>query len=296
MICVSKLIARRTQRYLTQIEDIYKLRSYFANPANLLLYQRASVVVLKPDYSNPDRLKYPINHLRNLATSLSTTSHIFVMDADFMPSAGMYKHAKAHLLQLADSQTAVVIPCFAIRESHANEPLPNTVAELKQLLRANIAYITDPGAGHGPTLAASMMGSKNNDDDDSSDLTYEVCYESQWEPYYILSRQHAPFYDARFKNQGGDKQSHALQLNAMGYRFLVSLQTFIVHKDHSKMVWPGGGFSESQKAATSWSYFEEFMREMEALYGSNVRWPRGCRANAIGWQTQQRALLGIVAV
>ena len=37
---------------------------------------------------------------------------------------------------------------------------------------------------------------------------YEVCFESQWEPYYFVLKS-APLYDERFTNQGGDKQQHA---------------------------------------------------------------------------------------
>ncbi|KAI9494528.1 glycosyl-transferase for dystroglycan-domain-containing protein [Zychaea mexicana] len=281
--------------YLTEPNDVNQFKSFFAIPANVIQYSRVHIVVVKPDYTNPDRLKYPINHLRNLAITAATTSHVFVMDADFTPSANFYAHAHAELLSALGergtySRTAMVIPCYAILESHKDDPLPQNTAELSTLVSDGIAYITDPGTGHGPTLATSMQ-LLNGGGPDS--LYYEVCYESQWEPYYIVPRETTPLYDARFRNQGGDKQSHALQLNALGFQFLVSNHAFILHKDHSKMQWPGGGFFKSQKEKTPWSYFGEFMREMEELYGSNVRWPRGCSANAIGWQTQLRNPLGM---
>lgn len=262
----------------------------------MYLYSRVNMVFVKPDYSHPDRLKYPINHLRNLALGVSSTSHVFVMDADFVPSKELYTQACNDLAPVVpiddEDRVAMVIPCYAIVESHKDDPFPSSTQELKERIKEGVAYITDPGSGHGPTLAVPMaLASYGNKDD----LFYEVCYESQWEPYYIVAREVAPLYDARFRNQGGDKQSHALQLNALGFKFMVSREGFILHKDHPKMVWPGGGFSQSQKAPTQWNYFEEFMREMEGLYGSNVRWPRGCAANAIGWQVQQRSPLGIVA-
>ncbi|KAI8090323.1 glycosyl-transferase for dystroglycan-domain-containing protein [Gilbertella persicaria] len=125
-------------------------------------------------------------------------------------------------------------------------------------------------------------------------LAYEVCYESQWEPYYVVHRS-APLYDARFRNQGGDKQSHALHLNAEGYRFMVLRQVFMVHKDHSTFVWPNGGFERSQKATTNWNYFVGFMQEIEGIYGKSARWPRGCSANSIGWQDQRRDTVGLAA-
>ncbi|KAI7850905.1 glycosyl-transferase for dystroglycan-domain-containing protein [Circinella umbellata] len=279
--------------YLTEPDDVNQLKAFFAVPSNVIVYSRVHIVVMKPDYTNPDRLKYPINHLRNLAITAATTSHVFVMDADFTPLTSFYAHAKTKLLsalveQHNNDRVAMVIPCYAIIETRKDDPLPQNSAELQSLVKKGIAYITDPGSGHGPTLALSMAL-----DSPVSSLYYEVCYESQWEPYYIVPRETTPLYDARFRNQGGDKQSHALQLNALGFQFLVSHHAFILHKDHSKMQWPGGGFSKSQKEKTPWSYFGEFMREMEQLYGNNVRWPKGCSADGIGWQAQLRNPLGM---
>jgi hypothetical protein len=220
------------------------------------------------------------------------------LDADFIPSANLYDYIRLRLIPFILYQssdilpTAWVVPCFAIREAYNEMPLPETYDELRKLIGDDVAYITDPGAGHGPTLATEiaiirplLMGNP---------LAYEVCFESQWEPYYVLHRS-APLYDARFKNQGGDKQSHALQLNAERYRFMVLREVFMVHKDHSTMVWPGGGFEQSQKATTNWNYFEDYMREIESLYGSNARWPRGCSSTAIGWQDQRRDTVGLAA-
>lgn len=267
---------------MTEAEDTVKLKNYFAQPGKLYLYARVNMVIVKPDYTSYERLKYPINHLRNLAVRSATSSHIFVMDADFSPSANFYDHARTVLLPLMTPTTALVVPCFGLREGHTE--MPHDRDALDALLKEGTAYITDPGAGHGPTLATTMT---------TRSAFYEVCYESQWEPYYLL-RSDAPLYDARFKNQGGDKQSHALQLNAAGYRFLVSPHIFILHKEHAKMVWPGGGFNASQKAVTHWNYFEHFMLELEDLYGSDVRWPRACSAlAAVGWQDQRRDVLSI---
>lgn len=257
-----------------------------------------TLTLVKPNYLNKEHLAYPINHLRNIAITESSTEYIFVLDADFTPSANLYHYIHKRLIPYIMFQstkipdTAWVVPCFAMREEYSQMALPNTYNELRQLVEKDIAYITDPGAGHGPTLAVEvalvrplLLGNP---------MAYEVCFESQWEPYYVLHRT-APLYDARFKNQGGDKQSHALQLNAEKYRFMVLREAFMVHKDHSKMVWPDGGFEKAQKAANQWNYFGEFMREMESLYGRNPRWPRGCSATAIGWQDQRRDTIGFAA-
>ncbi|KAI8344646.1 glycosyl-transferase for dystroglycan-domain-containing protein [Chlamydoabsidia padenii] len=273
--------------YLTEHDDIKTIKMYFADPANVELYQRVSMTIIKPSSTDPDRLRYPINHLRNLAIMASSTPFVFVMDADFVPSITLYNTTQSILPSAA--ATALIVPCFAIHEEHDTLPLPTSMEEVKKLVDQGIAYVTDPGAGHGPTLGKERaLGSSSSSDT----ISYEVCYESQWEPYYIVPRN-APLYDARFKNQGGDKQSHALQLNAERYQFLVLAHEFMIHKDHPKMVWPGGGFAKAQKEQASWNYFGGFMREMESIYGYNVRWPHGCSALAVGWQEQRRNTLGM---
>lgn len=282
--------------YLTNPNDINQLVSYFKEKSRLELYSRVTISIIKPNYLGSNHLAYPINHLRNIAITQSVSDYIFVMDADFVPSINLYKIISSNLIPFVMYQngkiapTAWVVPCFAIKESHSELPLPNDFNELRKLVGKDIAYITDPGAGHGPTLAIEiamvrplLMGNP---------LAYEVCYESQWEPYYVIHRS-APLYDARFRNQGGDKQSHALQLNAEKYRFMVLRETFMIHKDHSTMAWPGGGFEQSQKAHTNWNYFEGYLEEIESIYGSWARWPRGCSAEAIGWQDQRRNTLGL---
>ncbi|KAI8366379.1 glycosyl-transferase for dystroglycan-domain-containing protein [Choanephora cucurbitarum] len=284
--------------YLTNPTDIEDLILYFEDEEHLSLYARVTITIVKPNYLDNMHLAYPINHLRNLAITESTTDFLFVIDADFTPSKNLYTLARSQVIPYAiynsDSMppTAWVVPCFAIRQQYADLPLPKDYDELRRLVGKDIAYITDPGAGHGPTLATQIAMVRPLIMGDP--LAYEVCYESQWEPYYIVHRS-APLYDARFKNQGGDKQSHALHLNAEGYRFMVLRQAFMTHKDHPSFVWPNGGFEKSQRATTNWNYFVEFMQEIEYLYGKSARWPRGCSATAIGWQDQRRGTIGLAA-
>ncbi|ORZ12665.1 glycosyl-transferase for dystroglycan-domain-containing protein [Absidia repens] len=289
--------------YLTEWDDIKAIKTFFSNSINAELYERITMTIVKPAYNKNtnEHLRYPINHLRNLAVKASSTPYVFVMDADFVPSTTLYATAQSVLPAMeTTTRTAIVVPCFAMHEEHGSLPLPKTMVDVKKMVDDGIAYITDPGAGHGPTLGKEMalaMASSTTitaaaNDKSLASISYEVCYESQWEPYYIVPRD-APFYDVRFKNQGGDKQSHALHLNAERYRFMVLTQEFMMHKDHAKLVWPGGGFAKAQKEQQSWSYFGGFMREMENHYGRNVRWPHGCSALAIGWQEQRRNTLGM---
>ncbi|RUS34597.1 glycosyl-transferase for dystroglycan-domain-containing protein [Jimgerdemannia flammicorona] len=283
--------------YLTQSTDIDPLHTYFNDAAKSALYSRVTLTILKPAYDAHNvHLRYPINRLRNLATATAPTDYVFVIDADFVPSKSLHAFAAHHAVPLLSPRTqqahriALVIPCIALVEAHMG-PIPATPADLRPLFRTGAAFVTDPRAGHGPTLTTQQFLARPFFAQDPH--TYEVCYESQWEPYYILHRSTAPAYDERFRNQGGDKQSHALILNAMGYRFRVARGEFIVHREHAKLVWPGGGLGKAQKEEKEWTYFDGFMREVEETFGKGARWPRGCAAKGVGWTVQRRDVVGI---
>lgn len=114
--------------------------------------------------------------------------------------------------------------------------------------KKDYSYIFELG-GHGATEYSMFFAHPIGEHHRSP--YYEVCFRSQWEPYYVVHRD-APLYDERFKNQGGDKQQHALHLNALGYpefelvvsyadeeggifhrfRFFVLRDHFIYHLDH----------------------------------------------------------------
>jgi hypothetical protein len=83
-----------------------------------------------------------------------------------------------------------------------------------------------------------------------------------------------PLYDARFTNQGGDKQSHAAWMNALGTRFMVYRHGFLSHIAHGRMSWVGQGFRPGTRK--SWDYFGDFLGSLQARFGRMFRWPRGC--------------------
>ncbi|RCH92324.1 Glycosyltransferase-like 1B, partial [Rhizopus stolonifer] len=266
--------------YLTEPTDIDKLIEFFKIPKNLKLYSRLTITLVKPNYNHVNHLNYPINHLRNLAITESFTDYIFVTDA--VPSSHMYTLIQSrlipHVTYSPEKKTAWIIPCFAIHEAYAQLPIPDTYHEWFGLINQGVAYMAEQGPGLVQPLLLETS------------LAYEVCYESQWEPYYIVHRS-APLYDIRFRNQGGDKQSHALQLNAERFRFKVFSQVFTIHRDSPNQPRNGG----KPKGVKSWSHLDEFMQEMESIYGMNPKWPRGCSAMAIGWQDQKRNVLGLAA-
>ncbi|KAF9432404.1 Glycosyltransferase-like 1B [Entomortierella beljakovae] len=256
--------------YLTTEKDIIEIKKYFGTPGKLDLYESVTLTIVKPDFSSDELKKYPINHLRNIAILTTTAEYIYLIDVDFVPSVYLYDFAKNHLVNSFDQSTqqlAYVVPCLAIIETYKDK-YPDTIKELQPLMKSGIAYITDPRLGHGPTYTRLFI----NPTIFGSQHAYEVCYESQWEPYYILRRGSAPYYDERFKNQGGDKQSHAFLLNALGFKFLVLRDHFMYHIDPNPP-WTGEGLIRNE---SDYSYFSDYGPAMEKIFGKSVRWPRGC--------------------
>ena len=319
-------------RYLTNVWDIFTLLHFLEQHGDSNFWKHIDFTVMKPSYREPSS-RFPINMLRNIGISRAPTNFVLVADADFIPSPTLSRVARDHIVPKiisSTSPTAVVIPCFALSDHYFGR-MPASVDDLRSLYRKGSIYVTDPGSGHGPTqyqlfLEPSVFR--------QSSAFYEVCYESQWEPYYVVAKyfeapqpelymdQHRaenlrwehrdatsspyetpyrlgilPQYDIRFENQGGDKQQHAAVLNAMGYRFLVSRETYLLHLDHPSgalqeredgvrnvsvndpWAWPGGLKRRDQSSSLhtrTFSYFDEFLPELQSRFGHNSRWPRGC--------------------
>jgi len=257
--------------YLVDEADLAILSAHLS-PARLRSpdWQRVSLVVVKPDFSVTEpalleRLRYPINRLRNLALGLAPSPYTLVIDVDFVPSPNLHAvlvDRGVPLIERAPDSSlgkrsptfkpvAVVVPTFAL-SSAFDGAYPNSIAELEKLYTADppLATLTDANAGHGPTLPSLLfaLSSSTTAASPSSHArpdpshSYELCYEPQWEPYYLLSRASHPLYDERFTDQGGDKQAHALVLNALGFEFRVVLgQAWVVHPpklDREDEAWP----------------------------------------------------------
>ncbi|GAA5866569.1 hypothetical protein JCM8547_005462 [Rhodosporidiobolus lusitaniae] len=343
-----------TSIYFTDPSDISALEDHLSSPHLSSAWEKVALTFVKPDYSISEsallkRLRYPINMLRNLAIRAAPTSYILVIDVDFVPSPRTHDLLSTRgvpLLHLPSTRnspsptllrTALVIPTFALSPSFnaSNTPFPSSLSALSSLFHASppLATLTDPNAGHGPTLPSllfspppSLLLAHSPLSSVSPAWTYSVCYEPQWEPYYLLHRSSHPFYDERFTDQGGDKQSHAALLNAMGYEFRVVRDAWVVHppkRDRKEEEWPaarlvrqggkpdgshsdverekeeeeeeeGGGEEEhfnleAQRDESRFRYFQDFMPEMERAFGRNWRWPRGCSAREAGGRAFGRA-------
>ena len=286
-----------------------------------------ALTIVKPDYSINetallDRLRYPINRLRNLALDLAPSPYVLVIDVDFVPSPNMHTLLSTRAIPLLIhpstrnslsptlKRTAIVIPTFALTPSF-NGTYPSSLSDLASLVIADppLATLTDANAGHGPTspslLFAHLSSLPRNSTSAEVDHShsYEICYEPQYEPYYVLAKSSHPLYDERFTDQGGDKQAHALLLNALGYSFHVMRDVWVLHPpktNKEEEEWPAArlishdGKAEreeeglerdgehfnlgAQRDETRFRYFQNFLPEMEKIWGKSIRWPRGCSA------------------
>jgi hypothetical protein len=165
----------------------------------------------------------------------ATTAYVLVLDADFLPDPALAPRLARALPAAAAATTttmrvAWVVACFALADEAAAARPPRTVTELRAMVRASHVTLFSH-KGHGATRPGALLatplwaptrtygsggGEEQQEGQEDGPLrTYEVCFQSQWEPYYVVSRD-APPYDERFTNQGGDKQQHALLLNTHG--------------------------------------------------------------------------------
>lgn len=323
--------------YLTDATDIEQLVDYLAT--NPHIFDDLALTIVKPDYSVNEaalvqRLRYPINQLRNLALEIAPTLYVLVTDADFVPSPDMHHLLSTRGVPLITSstlstrsptllRTAVVISAFVLSTSFTGA-YPTNASELSALLTAHppLASLTDLNAGHGPSMPSLLFQPSPahslppfTSTSTPATWAYEVCFEPQWEPYYLLHRPSHPLYDERFTDQGGDKQSHTLLLNALGFEFKVLRDVWFMHPPKgpahesaelekwpsARLVDPGEGritdpahFSEAQLDKKRFRYFEDFLPELEQRFGWNLRWPRGCSARVVGIRSFGKSSAGSI--
>ncbi|KDE09047.1 hypothetical protein MVLG_00765 [Microbotryum lychnidis-dioicae p1A1 Lamole] len=162
--------------YLTEPSDGEILSTFITNLDDELraAWSKLSLTLVRPSYSTSRealirRLRYPINELRNHALRLAPTSYLLVLDADFIPSPMMHHHLQVRVPSLmshrsetvgspTQSRQALVISAFALAPSV--KKIPKSFATLYEMLYAMnppSAYLTDPNAGHGPSLPSLLF-------------------------------------------------------------------------------------------------------------------------------------------
>lgn len=204
---------------------------------------------------------YPINKLRNIALDNVATSHVLLIDADFIPSVGLDVAVQKAINLAANkvkpsstagpNQYALVVPayerqlktspcesfegCLKIAKEDP-EFMPKSMSSLKKCTKDEkcIVFHSDYfPQGHGNTNSEKWLRKM-----DKSKITAIPCIADEYEPYVVIpwcpSKSHkfartgggtwkpiSPYYDERFYGYGMNKIQQIKHLQAKGYRFAV---------------------------------------------------------------------------
>ncbi|OWR51287.1 Glycosyltransferase protein LARGE1 [Danaus plexippus plexippus] len=176
-----------------------------------------------------DSVHYPVNYLRNVALENVNTPYVFLMDADFVPMAGLYSYLRESikLINPYPQKKCLVVPAFETQRYRASPP--RYKEEL--LSRLSIKHLGDVAPfrarewprGHRATNYIRWS---------TATAPYEVDWQSDYEPYLVAHRS-IPKYDTRFSGFGWNKVSHSVELRAQGYKLSVLPGAFVVHTPHA---------------------------------------------------------------
>jgi hypothetical protein len=194
---------------------------------------------------------YPVNLLRNLVLARVRTSHVLVLDADFLPSVALADDIRDALQVRAaqprdGSPEALVVPVFAYDvadpvarqvfwddPSHQASRLPGTFDELlnctqERVPSCTVFHATQFPPGHSTTQTERWLA---RDWDEPSrhgrDIRHIHCLKSTaWEPYVVVpwcsnAGTVTPFFDERFQNYGFNKIQWINHIRLLGFRFFV---------------------------------------------------------------------------
>lgn len=255
--------------------------------------------------SSPEQ--YPVNQLRNLALDAAETSHVLVVDVDFVPSVDLSSIMK-NTLQSREEQfqkpsdgyrEAIVVPAFdrtlnppCTTEESCRQHLdlqssfiPRNFDELVECLRLSqcIVFQSDNNPeGHSSTRSEDWLQQKWYYNEEQRIPRSINCIDStRYEPYVIIrwcpqssfSGPVSPYYDERFHGYGKNKIQHVQHLRMMGYRYLVLPEGFIVHNPHveSKVKERWNNVGQSSLHHKMDELYTQFLKELfERYYDSTI--------------------------
>ena len=170
---------------------------------------------------------YPVNYLRNVALQQVHTPFVFLADIDFLPMSGLYDYLRkaASMMDIAQTKKALVVPAFETQRYRFT--FPSSKAELLSMLDMGtlftFRYHVWP-QGHAPTNFPKWR---------TATTPYKVNWEHDFEPYIVVPKDLTPLYDQRFVGFGWNKVSHIVELDALGFEFVVLPNAFIIHMPHA---------------------------------------------------------------
>ena len=238
---------------------------------------------------------YPINKLRNIGLDHVMTSHILLIDADFIPSVGLEMGAQKAIDEVKEeARYALVVPAYerVINSSgcedleRCSEFMPRSMASLTKCVNRErcIVFHSDYfPPGHGNTNSEQWLHDMNE-----SKVRPIPCTHDKYEPYVVIPwcpttedtdaavegedrwKPKSPYYDERFYGYGLNKVQHLKHLEARGYLFgVIPALGFLTHHPHqvsrTKEKWK----REEGKEGLRWKMllmFRQFQEELGREY------------------------------
>jgi chemotaxis protein histidine kinase CheA len=187
--------------------------------------------------------KYPINSLRNLALGQVNTPLVFLVDVDFIVSAGFVQWAKVHHAEIVDQcdikQQALVVPAFEYHTS-TDTAAPTTMAGLAgewAAQRASAFHVATFPEGHGSTNYNQWwkQSSTMRTTPAAPAAAYPIEFAGHYEPYIIAAARHVPAYDERLRGYGMNKVAHLQAMHLLRKApFKVLLDQFVIAHEHER--------------------------------------------------------------
>lgn len=170
---------------------------------------------------------YPVNLLRNVGLQQVDTPYVFLSDVDFLPMYGLYLTLKKSIQaqNLQNEKKALVIPAFETQRYRIT--FPKKKSELLHMLDMGTLFTFRYHVwtkGHAPTNFAKWR---------TATTPYKVQWEPDFEPYIAVRASDIPEYDTRFVGFGWNKVSHIMELEALGFQWVVLPNAFVVHMPHA---------------------------------------------------------------
>ncbi|KAL3938286.1 MAG: hypothetical protein SGBAC_006768 [Bacillariaceae sp.] len=244
---------------------------------------------------------YPVNRLRNIGLDAVTTSHVLMVDVDFVPSQdldGRIREVLENQTEPQQDRQALVVPAF---ERIPPEPcttaescwkylqsddsfLPHSFADLQGCVKRRECEPFQSSVSwdsHSSTQSKEWIQRKWYIGEEQRMLRSVECFHSaRYEPYVVLqwcptslspgekSIPKAPYYDERFHGYGKNKIELVSHLRKTGFRFRILPEGFIIHNPHpeSKIKEEWIDAAGSDLHASMDKLYAKFMSQLDHKY------------------------------
>ena len=248
-------------------------------------------IIPYPSKSEKERNEeFPINKLRNRGLDHVETSHVLLLDIDFIPSTGLEYAIQAAIqdvtIELDDNNTnldknhAIVVPAFerklkepckTLKDCHEylsknDDFVPKTMEGLKKCYEDGDCKVFQSDVnweGHFSTQSGHWLKSSET----SSVIPIQCFHSYRYEPWVVIpwcplstrtTSPLSPYYDERFFGYGKNKIQEIAHLRMKGFSFSVMPPTgFVTHYPHP-----------DSRAKRTWSNVKDHTlhQQMDNLY------------------------------